>query len=117
MPRPRVNLALKSGRDLYKTQAWLDRRSRQLQREPLCRLCLKDNVVTVATVADHIVPHKGDLCAFLYGELQSLCVQHHNSDKQYFEKCKHEKGYGEDGWPLDPRHPVYNFTGWRLPRT
>lgn len=47
----------------------------QLAREPRCRECLKEGVVTEATLADHIIPkpHGSDDPS----NLQSLCVAHH----------------------------------------
>lgn len=54
-------------------------RRQQLIDEPLCRICRKENRLTVATVADHIVPHKGDPNKFFNkNNLQSLCEEHHN---------------------------------------
>jgi hypothetical protein len=40
--------------------------------EPFCRKCLEKGVVTPATIADHIIPHRGDWNSFLLGELQSF---------------------------------------------
>ena len=57
---------------LYGTASWVRRSRMQLRIEPLCRMCLERNQVVPATVADHIIPHKGDLDAFYHGELQSL---------------------------------------------
>jgi len=42
--------------------------------EPLCRLCLEAGRVTLATVADYVVPHRGDFTAFRLGQLRSLCA-------------------------------------------
>jgi 5-methylcytosine-specific restriction protein A len=59
---------------------WEKARSRHLAKEPLCRHCLKEGKTTVATVVDHIIPHKGD--EFLFwdseGNWQSLCKWCHN---------------------------------------
>lgn len=54
----------------------------QLRKEPLCSYCLKEGRTTAATVADHIVPHKGNEELFWKGKLQSLCIYHHNGSKQ-----------------------------------
>ncbi len=55
----------------------------------------------MATVADHIVPHKGNHQLFWdRNNLQSLCMVHHG------EKIQQEKGapvriaVDADGWPL-----------------
>jgi len=85
-------------------------RKRQLREHPLCALCLKEGVVVAATVADHVVPHQGDYQLFWHGELQSLCVQHHNNSKRFEELKGFKKEIGVDGWPLDPRHPVHKVT-------
>jgi len=58
--------------------------------------------ITIATVADHIIPHKGDEVLF-WDEinLQGLCKEHHDSDKQRQERgLKARVTYGKDGWPV-----------------
>src|SRR5215469_9917603 len=44
----------------YCTAGWQRRSAHQLMIEPLCRLCLEADLVTPATVADHIEPHRGE---------------------------------------------------------
>jgi len=44
-------------------------------------MCLARGSVTVAVVADHVTPHRGNWTLFLTGELQSLCENCHNGDK------------------------------------
>ena len=66
----------------YKTAAWLKRRAGQLATEPLCRMCRASGLVTRATVADHVVPHREDPERFWNGALQSLCASCHSSTKQ-----------------------------------
>ncbi len=61
-------------------------------------------VVTPATIADHITPHRGDPVLF-EGDLQSLCAPCHNSWKQALESGGSMKGCDLNGMPLDPRHP------------
>ena len=63
---------------LYKRKSWLERRRRQLMKQPLCEECMKRGRVSLATVADHVEDHKGDLSLFLHGELQSLCFSCHS---------------------------------------
>jgi hypothetical protein len=70
-------------------------------------MCLKDGMVTVAQVADHVVPHHGDQDLFWFGKLQSLCHQHHNTTKRELDTKDYSKQIGEDGWPVDRNHPVY----------
>lgn len=49
-------------------------------------MCKANGRITIATVCDHITPHKGDEEAFWAGPFQSLCAMHHSSDKQRIEK-------------------------------
>jgi 5-methylcytosine-specific restriction protein A len=85
------------------------RRAQQLSAEPLCRMCAKAGRTTAATVADHIVPHKGDPKLFWEGKLQSLCDADpwrcHSSRKQQQEAVGFTNDVGEDGMPTDPMHP------------
>ena len=84
---------------------WRARRARQLSEHPLCAMCLRLQArVTAATVADHIVPHRGDPVLFA-GPLQSLCASCHSSLKQQVENGGLMKGCDSAGVPLDPRHP------------
>lgn len=75
-------------RRLYNTARWQETRARQLDIEPLCRMCLAETParVTAATVCDHIVPHRGCERAFFAGPFQSLCEKHHSRDKQRIER-------------------------------
>jgi len=91
----------------YKTRRWGRLRDLHLAREPLCRMCGASGVVTVATVVDHVNPHKGDWNKFVLGELQSLCKLHHDVSKQREDVRGHSAQIGADGWPVDARHPVY----------
>ena len=93
---------------LYGLQRWKDRRKRQLQRQPLCAMCAKAGRVQLATVADHIIKHDGDLVLFWSEDnLQSLCVAHHSGTKRSTELLGFDKqATGPDGWPSDPAHPA-----------
>src|SRR4051794_40491158 len=78
---------------LYDTARWRRLRAHQLREHPLCRFCLESRgMVTPATVADHVVAHKGDINQFWLSELQSLCHQCHVSTKAYIE----QRGYSPD---------------------
>jgi hypothetical protein len=82
----------------YKTARWQKLRARQLEAEPFCVMCRPR--LTIATVCDHVEPHKGSETAFWSGPFQSLCATHHNSDKQSIEKGgKPRQTIGLDGWP------------------
>jgi 5-methylcytosine-specific restriction enzyme A len=93
-------------RDWYQLERWRKRRRAQLSAEPLCRMCLKRGLVTVATVADHLIEHHGDPRAF-DGELQSLCSACHGSDKRIETLRGYLPGADQNGEPTDPRHPWF----------
>lgn len=66
---------------------WQKARERFLSLNPLCVYCERNNRVTVATVVDHIIPHKGDQVLFWdESKWQSLCASCHSSVKQREEK-------------------------------
>jgi 5-methylcytosine-specific restriction enzyme A len=91
---------------LYSTARWVRVARNQLQTHPLCRVCWDRGVITAAEVVDHVIPHKGDAVAFYMGELQSLCRPHHDRTKQQQEKRGYSSDVGDDGYPLDPKHPA-----------
>ena len=91
---------------LHSTARWKRRRARQLRHFPLCRLCLSlFGKLSVAVVADHVLPHRNDPKLFWNGELQSLCESCHNSLKQQQEQGGGMAGSYADGTPIDPAHP------------
>lgn len=94
------------GCPFYHTARWRAKRKRQLQLEPLCAYCLKRGEVVPATVADHIVPHRGNAQLFWYGRLQSLCATHHNGSKQTEEYLGHSIEVGSDGYAIHPAAPA-----------
>lgn len=90
---------------LYNTAAWKRQRAAQLRAHPLCRMHLELGQVVGATIADHVVPHRGDREFFFNGQLQSLCKRCHDSAKQAQEKGDGLlRGAGLDGKPLDLNH-------------
>jgi len=85
---------------LYSTQQWRRMRKHQLARAPLCAYCEEIGELTPATVADHVVPHRGVADAFFDPDnLQSLCKPCHDSVKQQEEKTGRRRGCGVDGVP------------------
>jgi 5-methylcytosine-specific restriction protein A len=68
-------------------------------------MCGAQNMLTVATVADHITPHRGDPVLFWEGDLQSLCAQHHDGAKAKQEATGFLVGCDNGGEPYDPMHP------------
>ena len=91
---------------LYDKRAWR-RRSRQfLAEHPLCRMCEAAGRVTLATVVDHVTPHKGDETLFWDEDnWQGLCATDHSAAKQAQEKSGRLRGCDVNGRPLDPAHP------------
>lgn len=86
---------------LYNDVQWRKLRARQLRDDPLCRMCKARGQITLATICDHIEPHKGDIEKFWAGPFQSLCKPCHDSDKQRIEKGGKPKPFiGLDGWPV-----------------
>ncbi|WP_299933374.1 HNH endonuclease [uncultured Pelagimonas sp.] len=82
----------------YNLAAWKGkngRRTRQLRAEPLCTMC-PDHSKQVATVADHVEPHREDHGKFWFGALQSLCKSCHDSKKQREERRTAIKGGGPE---------------------
>jgi len=63
-------------------------------------MCLSEGKIVAARIADHVEPHHNDPIKFWNGKLQSLCAHCHESRKN---------AIGVDGWPIDPRHPVYGI--------
>lgn len=90
---------------LYGRIRWVRKSRRQLRDHPLCNMCLQDGLVVAATVADHIKPHQGNAWEFWNGKLQSLCKYCHDNRKSEIEQLGYETTIGEDGYPIDPKHP------------
>ena len=92
----------------YDTAKWKQLRAKQLRKEQLCKFCLALGHPEIATIVDHIKPHKGDETLFYDPKnLQSLCKQCHDSTKQQIERSGSFSGCDVCGWPLDPNH-YYN---------
>lgn len=80
---------------------WGKARAAHLALYPLCTMCQAEGRITQATVVDHIAPHKGsELLFWDSGNWQSLCKEHHDRDKQRFEKSGTDAGYGIQ-WQAD----------------
>ena len=92
---------------LYNTR-WQRTRSAYLSRNPLCQYCLQVGRVTQATIVDHVIPHKGDEKLFWDAEnYRGLCKLCHDSTKAEEENKGYAQGCGQDGMPVDPKHPWY----------
>jgi 5-methylcytosine-specific restriction protein A len=99
---------------LYSKARWRKIARAQLAREPTCRLCAAEGVVTAACIADHITPWRGDVMKFWTSPLQSLCKSCHDGRKKFVENRGYSDAIGENGEPLDPKHPWYR--GYEQPR-
>lgn len=88
---------------LYTTSRWRKARQRFLDHHPVCAMCQQAGFVSVATVVDHIVPHRGDMTLFWdESNWQPLCKQCHDSRKQSEEKSgKPVRVIGLDGLPIN----------------
>lgn len=104
-------------RRLYSLAKWKRRRLDQLTREPLCRWCEAAGLITPATIADHVVPHRGDLDLFWNGELQSMCAVCHDAGKSRQERGGYDSACDLDGYPIDPGHPSNLRSGTRSDAT
>lgn len=86
---------------------WQQERKTYLKLNPLCVFCAKDSKVEEANVVDHIIPHKGDEELFWDTDnWQALCKHCHDSTKKVIETRGYSIEVGEDGFPIDPKHPV-----------
>ncbi len=62
----------------YNSWSWRKKRKQHLITNPTCVMCDKENIVTNATVVDHIVPISLGGCKLCNDNLQSMCEYHHN---------------------------------------
>ena len=68
-------------------------------------MCTAAGRVTMATVVDHIEPHKGDPELFWDEDnWQGLCKPCHDGAKAELERTGRIRGCDADGLPLDPGH-------------
>jgi 5-methylcytosine-specific restriction endonuclease McrA len=107
----KTNMSVSAFQNLYSKRRWRRMSKAQLQREPLCQECLKKGIITIATVADHVEPHRGDPNKFWLGALSSLCSRCHGATKQQVELHGYSREIGADGMPVDPAHPIYKTRG------
>lgn len=84
---------------------WQKARKQFLQLNPFCADHQARGHDVVATVVDHIKPHKDDQALF-WDETnwQALCKQCHDSHKQRLEKSGTVVGCSLEGLPLDRSH-------------
>ena len=93
---------------LYNSARWRGKRGlqrRKLQTDPLCWYCEQMGHVVVATVVDHIVPHRGDVGLFFdWDNLRSTCKTCHDSYAAIKDRLGYVPGVGVDGLPVDGGH-------------
>lgn len=84
----------KSGQyhSMYESQEWRKRRAQFLKKYPRCFVC-----GAPATIADHIIPHRGDLTLFYDdNNLQPMCQSCH-SRKTMKENNNFHRPNGQGG--------------------
>jgi len=94
-------------RRLYDSRRWRKAAKFFLSQEEntLCKICLSFGRETLATIVDHIQPHKGDVNKFWsIDNWQGLCKHCHDSIKQSQEHGKLLHGANIDGMPIDSSH-------------
>lgn len=67
-----------SNKEFYNSWPWRKLRRKQLDKFPLCKHCYDKDIITAATVADHIVPINLGGESLNEDNLQSLCESCHN---------------------------------------
>ena len=98
-------------RKLYKGKQWRHLRERVLLRDLFkcqrCKCSLKrGRTEPQSAVVHHIKAHKGDPALFYdIDNLQSVCWSCHSGVIQSEEARGYSTEIGDDGWPVDPRHP------------
>lgn len=74
-----------SYRKAYKTAQWKAYRALHMATHPLCERCERDGYVNDGKghlIADHTLPHKGDMRLFyLPGNIQTLCARHDDAKR------------------------------------
>nr|WP_314085692.1 HNH endonuclease signature motif containing protein [uncultured Shinella sp.] len=93
----------------YGTAQWQRLRAAKLSDQPLCEVCIRREVVEVATVVDHVtaIAKGGDPFPPLSG-LMAMCEPCHNTKTNAVDHpnasgfMRALKGYDVDGNPIDP---------------
>lgn len=72
-----------------------------LAQQPLCEICLDQEIVEVATVVHHRDGgHKGDIAKFWDGPFQCLCKPCHDRIGKLEDHGKTVIRFGADGYPI-----------------
>ena len=104
---------------LYHTARWQTTRERILLRDKYtCQQCGCGLTIgrthPRAAVVDHKTPHRGDPVLFFCPDdgLQAMCKRDHDRHKQGEEARGYSDRIGEDGFPVDRRHPFWVGPHW-----
>lgn len=58
---------------------WQKESKKFLAENPYCFYCMQKGLTVLASIVDHIIPHRGDMELFWNkANWQSLCKRHHN---------------------------------------
>lgn len=102
----------KEYRWVYKDRRWEPLRQAVFARDnhtcKMCGvLCYGRGQSPRAPVCDHIVDVKTDKAkAFDPANLRTLCKTCHDGERRRIDATGYSSAVGEDGYPLDPRHPA-----------
>lgn len=98
-------------RKWYKTAKWKALRKACLLRDRYqCRIRMSGCRIN-ASLADHIVPHRGDMRLFFdLTNLQASCKHCHDSHKKRAENRDYDGAVDSFGWPVDENHPANRRT-------
>ena len=93
---------------LYNTSRWRALRRWFLSQPDnmFCRIHRDNNQWVIATIPDHIIPHKGNEELFWdVNNLQPLCKTCHDSRKKLQEYHGYSQACDVNGNPIDKQHP------------
>jgi 5-methylcytosine-specific restriction protein A len=68
----------KKSQGFYESDAWRNLRKQQINRQPLCEMCLKEGRYEKATAVDHITEIRKGGARLDIENLQSLCWSCHS---------------------------------------
>ena len=98
-------------RKLYFTKKWRTLRGIILTRDQYhcqrCRVILtRGRNDPRSAIVHHKQPHKGNMTLFYDADnLEAVCWNCHSGAIQSAEALGYDRQVGEDGWPIDPKHP------------
>lgn len=100
LPSPAYNAA--DHKHLYQTKWWWRARAIMRRDHPWCVFCASKGLQVRMKMVDHKTPHRGNPALFFnFNNLQSLCLNCHNSVKAALERNR--GGADIDGNPLNPQ--------------